>query len=218
MKFVKYLAFAMMALCFSACLGDDDEKDTYTVSFSDFLAVGDNGTSVKTDEDSLLQVSNPSALRLPDNTYPDRVIASFNVEYNKSGKPRSKYIEVLAAQRCYTVPCANKEEIDVTTEFKLSRPNALSMTKKYLNVYVEGYFGSSTSEKDFHLYVDRVEGANVFLNHTCKQGGQDYGSKALSYLIHEELEKYRSQIVPAGGKIALIINNDQTAQINYEWK
>ena len=115
MKFVKYLAFAMMALCFSSCLGDDDEKENYTVSFSDFLAVGDNGTTVKTDEDSLLQVSNPSALRLPDNTYPDLVIATFDMEYDKSGKPKSKYIEVQAAQRCYTVPCANKEEIDVAT-------------------------------------------------------------------------------------------------------
>ena len=218
MKFVKYLALAMMALSLGSCLNNDDDEKGYTVTFSDFLAVGADATSVMTDDDDVLQVSNPSSLKFSDGTIPNRVIANFSMEYDQAGKLKSNYIEIKGAQRCYIVPCVSKEDVDVEKEFKLSTPKSMSMTKKYLNIYVEGYFGSNISENDFHLYVDRVEGANVFLAHTCKPGGSDYGSKALSYLIHPELEKYRSQIVPASGKISIILNNDQSTLITYEWK
>ena len=198
MKFVKYLALAMMALSLGSCLNNDDDEKGYTVTFSDFLAVGADATTVMTDDDDVLQVSNPSSLKFSDGTIPNRVIANFSMEYDQAGKLKSNYIEIKGAQRCYIVPCVSKEDVEEEKEFKLSRPKSMSMTKKYLNLYVEGYFGSNVSETDFHLYVDRVDGANVFLTHTCKA--------------------YRSQIVPASGKISLIINNDQETLITYEWK
>ncbi|NDW11508.1 hypothetical protein D0T50_01220 [Bacteroides sp. 214] len=163
MKNLKTWAFAMMILfvgtTLTSCLNSDDSAPQGIAR--GMLSAG--GLYLYTDDGFTLNIQNPTAMKLTDGTYPDRVVIVFSMmdgEDFESGK--TKYNVNFDYYSSIMGMCEFSEE-PVEQNTPIVALKGLTSGQGYLDVWARYYYDKESALSDFTLYADRVEdGTLVF--------------------------------------------------------